>query len=738
MPRRLALVAAAVAALAFLAWNVDRHWFLLDDAYISFRYVRNLVDGHGLVFNRGEWVEGYTNFLWVLELAGLWAGAGLPPDVVAPWLGVLATMLCVPLIVALGAGLRERPGRAEIAALSLVLWATNRSVAVWATSGLETRQFTLLVLLGWWTASLGIERRRLTVVASLAFALAELTRPEALLVGPVVLGTAWLVRARRHGPDARAFAAAVVPFVAIVAAHLLWRHATYGDWLPNTYYAKTARPWWDMGALYLGYAALEQALYLLIPLGIAGTVARTRAGDPTLLLGWAYVVPMMVHLARLGGDHFELRVFDELWPVFDVAAAEGLVALARRVGRGRPAVTWATGAGATAVVLVYALALPLAHDAATLGMNRAQAKALKLELTPKTSPVLFTIPGMPWIVRGHNLASRTLISRFIGNRHISHATFCDEQLEAYGAFERYAGTGFLPPDATTSRVSIGVIGWALPDLRIVDEKGLADAVIARNPIDEPNSARMMAHDREPPVGYLAEQGVNLYVWAARSTDAKALATARYAVQVGDDLWMAFDSPDPDWVERAFGGRAVHREHDALLDALAGLVVPPPPPPQPPPGDVLEIDDRAWRVVRWLGRFDDGTDGWVTAGTAFEGAAAGKRRQAVGGLLDTERAGGKGAKGVGVAASPSFVATAGQALAFRIAGSDRPGTGLYLVGDGREALGDWHGRRDAVLRPVVVPLDAVVGRTVHLELRDASNLGGGSTAIDEVAVVEPEP
>lgn len=34
-----------------------------EDAFISFRYARNLVDGHGLVFNPGERVEGYTNFL---------------------------------------------------------------------------------------------------------------------------------------------------------------------------------------------------------------------------------------------------------------------------------------------------------------------------------------------------------------------------------------------------------------------------------------------------------------------------------------------------------------------------------------------------------------------------------------------------------------------------------------------------------------------------------------------------
>ena len=43
--------------------------FVIDDAFISFRYAQNLNDGHGLVFNPGERVEGYSNLLWVLLTA---------------------------------------------------------------------------------------------------------------------------------------------------------------------------------------------------------------------------------------------------------------------------------------------------------------------------------------------------------------------------------------------------------------------------------------------------------------------------------------------------------------------------------------------------------------------------------------------------------------------------------------------------------------------------------------------
>ena len=45
--------------------------FINDDAFISFRYADNLVRHGELVFNPGERVEGYTNFLWTILMAGV-------------------------------------------------------------------------------------------------------------------------------------------------------------------------------------------------------------------------------------------------------------------------------------------------------------------------------------------------------------------------------------------------------------------------------------------------------------------------------------------------------------------------------------------------------------------------------------------------------------------------------------------------------------------------------------------
>lgn len=53
---------------AFLTTKSHNDWGN-DDAYISYRYAENLARGQGLVFNRGERVEGYSNFLYVLVMA---------------------------------------------------------------------------------------------------------------------------------------------------------------------------------------------------------------------------------------------------------------------------------------------------------------------------------------------------------------------------------------------------------------------------------------------------------------------------------------------------------------------------------------------------------------------------------------------------------------------------------------------------------------------------------------------
>ncbi len=73
---------ALLVALSAMAWG-----YVKDDAWISFRYAYNLVHGEGMVFNPGERIEGYTNFLWTVLLAPLMV-TGLDPLPYAALLGI--------------------------------------------------------------------------------------------------------------------------------------------------------------------------------------------------------------------------------------------------------------------------------------------------------------------------------------------------------------------------------------------------------------------------------------------------------------------------------------------------------------------------------------------------------------------------------------------------------------------------------------------------------------------------
>ena len=70
------LLFLVVSSLFFFLCVVD-FFAVFEDAFISFRYSQNLADGHGLVFNVGERVWGYSNFLWTVLLA-LCIKSGLP------------------------------------------------------------------------------------------------------------------------------------------------------------------------------------------------------------------------------------------------------------------------------------------------------------------------------------------------------------------------------------------------------------------------------------------------------------------------------------------------------------------------------------------------------------------------------------------------------------------------------------------------------------------------------------
>ena len=162
------------------------------------------------------------------------------------------------------------------------------------------------------------------------------------------------------------------------------------------------------------------------------------------------------------------------------------------------------------------------------------------------------------------------------------------------------GYAVLPDDAVMAYGTIGITAYYLPDLEMIDTNGLTDATVARNPVDRPDRARMMAHDRSPPPGYLEERGVNITIHTAASSEREAFTRAASAMEVGPDLWMPFDSDDPEWVASSLHGRAV-KGSTLTAESI----------------DRNRIHDGGrYRVgERFIGSFEDGFDGWTLEGEA---------------------------------------------------------------------------------------------------------------------------
>ena len=219
--------------LALLAWFSSVAWFLCDDAFISFRYARNLLEGHGLVFNPGEYVEGYSNFLWVLELAAIWGLSGVAPERAAPWLSVAFTAGTIAAMMWWIARLPLLRHRRLVGWMALGLVCASATFAVWTSGGgLETRQFTFFIVLAVMCLSLYRDRHRGLLAASLSLAAAALTRPEGPLLAALCFG--WFVIQRmadtgRLNPDWRRLICLAAPVVVLVGVHMAYVMRIGGD-----------------------------------------------------------------------------------------------------------------------------------------------------------------------------------------------------------------------------------------------------------------------------------------------------------------------------------------------------------------------------------------------------------------------------------------------------------------------------------------------------------------------------
>jgi hypothetical protein len=290
-----------LAAGAYYWWPKTQ-----DDAFITFRYARNLVAGLGPVYNSGERVEGYSTPLWMLGSAGAMA-LRVDPVIGSKWVGVLAVgTLSVAVYFAL------RVTRVPPWGAGLASWAVGGSfvLVMSSTSGMETTTYAALFFIGLAMMSRVEQSVRGALWASVFLVAAALTRPEGLLFW--VLGLALYLKDVWFQP--RRLLAFALPG-AVIAGHFAWRNAYYGALLPNTYYAKTVGggvDLWRQGMRGLGYFVSEPANAVLVSAAVIGVLLGLRRPETrraTAIMGGA-TLAHLIWVVSVGDDGlFQYRFY---------------------------------------------------------------------------------------------------------------------------------------------------------------------------------------------------------------------------------------------------------------------------------------------------------------------------------------------------------------------------------------------------------------------------------------------
>lgn len=490
-----------VSALIFfgmtvLAWFTR---FIQDDAFVSFRYAQNLVDGNGLVFNVGERVEGYTNFLWTL-LVGAALYLGLEPVAFTIALGLALFVLSLIFTYQLS---RLLLGIRGPALLAVVLLGTNYTFSAYATGGLETQLQALLFLASVFLVVRSLRMRSWGITSMLALSLlltaAILTRPDSVIL-TLVLGPVALFFAIREGTSVKStilkLGALILPLLIIMGTWLAWKFAFYGGIIPNTFYAKrfpSLLHSTSSGLSYYWWFWLSYLLILLLPVYLVALPRLAKRVTVEKVILTVLVVGWSAYLIVVGGDFMEFRFLVPIMPFLFI----GLAWLASVFFQRKPAQL-----AVAAIVLVGSLSHAVTFDRIR--------DAEKIE----TIPQLFS--------------------------HVK------EDGENWTGLGKALGKEFAySPDVTIALGGVGVIPY-YSRLRTIDYFGLTDPWVATNGAV---IAAKAGHQRIATLDYLEKSGVNLLfgyqlVGAYSSGIPKDLPVVEIRLDTGERFPALYLKPDP--------------------------------------------------------------------------------------------------------------------------------------------------------------------------------------------------
>ncbi|MBN1900304.1 hypothetical protein JW926_03145 [Candidatus Sumerlaeota bacterium] len=323
-----------------------------DDPFITFRYVKNVAQGKGFVFNEGERIEGYSNFLFlVMLIPAEYLGVGLlfMSKLYGFFFALAALFLFTRFL------LQYYPEYRWQRLLAALLFSLNGALSFWAVSGMETSVSLFFVTTAWIVFNKELRNGMKDFPFSSLFLLgAALNRPEGAVYFPAFLFLLFLFYLKRKlamNNIVPWFLWFFIPF----GIYSLWRIFYFGSLFPNTFYAKAtgaAPSQIEEGILYLVGFFKQHPFLILFALSLPVFIWNEERIERWSAL--SIVIAQIAFVIICGGDWMPLsRFFVPVLPPLFFLFQEMILEFMQRLKSRDALFRWRDALGLTCALLIF-------------------------------------------------------------------------------------------------------------------------------------------------------------------------------------------------------------------------------------------------------------------------------------------------------------------------------------------------------------------------------------------------
>lgn len=417
---------------------------IVDDAFITYRHVRNFVSGNGLVYNPGEFVLGTTSpgYALLLSVAAFFTNPEFIP-IISLSLNLLATlglMLCISILA-----YKFSDKNYMIALFAPVLVFGSPSFLLVIATGMEVVVFVALV-----SFSLVLIVYRKWLPGSIILGLTIWIRPEgAFLIALFSITLFGMTLAKNI--KWKSFFSYSIALTLPGMSYLLMLVSIYNTILPHSILAKSSGLYAYERFSQMGSVLLHIASPLILFLNTFYTTGNSELANIIFLF---ILTPLAVFFIVIGS--IELIKLDRvLW----ILPAYLLIAIVFYSSRSTRLFVWYHSNYHILILLLIAL-----------GMGKIIYSVLKM--VNRASPT-YTAIAILLFISLPSMVSVPILS-YLQEPHQAHKVNA-RAVDYYELLQEISDD--IPQDAVVALPETGYLGFHLPDNKIIDLAGLASPEI---------------------------------------------------------------------------------------------------------------------------------------------------------------------------------------------------------------------------------------------------------------------